>query len=28
VRKLLRMVRGRMIATPPETYAIAGFEWG
>lgn len=28
VRKLLRMVRGRMAATPPETFAIAGFEWG
>lgn len=28
VRKLLRMVRGQMAATPPETFAIAGFEWG
>lgn len=27
-RKLLRMVRGNAIATPPETFAIAGFEWG
>lgn len=28
VRKLLRMVRGKATATPPETFAIAGFEWG
>jgi GNAT superfamily N-acetyltransferase len=28
VRKLLRMVRGQPAATPPETFAIAGFEWG
>jgi len=27
-RKLLRMVRGRVTAAPPETFAIAGFEWG
>lgn len=28
VRRLLRMVRGRAVATPSDVYAIAGFEWG
>lgn len=27
-RRLLRMVRGRAVPTPPDVYAIAGFEWG
>lgn len=27
-RRLLRMVRGKAVATPPDVYAIAGFEWG
>jgi hypothetical protein len=28
VRRLLRMVRGKAVATPADVYAIAGFEWG
>jgi GNAT superfamily N-acetyltransferase len=27
-RRLLRMVRGKAVATPADVYAIAGFEWG
>lgn len=27
-RQLLRMVRGKALPTPPDVYAIAGFEWG
>ncbi len=27
-RRLLRMVRGSAVPTPPDVYAIAGFEWG